>query len=335
MKVYRLKGLGLDQLVCGEEDAIAPGAGEVRVRMAHASLNARDVGVVAGHYPLADNLIPLSDGAGIIDAVGPGVTGFAVGDAVVSCFFVDWPAGETTPETRATFGSQHNGMLAEAVILPVSGIVHKPASLTLAEAATLPCAALTAWSALFDQSPARPGKHVVVQGTGGVAIFALQFAKMAGATVTVISSADDKLDRARQLGADHLVNYRSTPDWAAAVTQFTRGAGADIVIELGGTQTLAASLDCLRHDGTIAIIGVLSGLDANLPLVPTIYKRARIQGVNVGHREGMLAMGKAIDAHGIKPVIDRHYDFADAAQAYRDLPSGGHFGKLVIDIGVG
>jgi NADPH:quinone reductase-like Zn-dependent oxidoreductase len=158
---------------------------------------------------------------------------------------------------------------------------------------------------------------------------------MAGATVTVISSADDKLDRARQLGADHLVNYRSTPDWAAAVTQFTRGAGADIVIELGGTQTLAASLDCLRHDGTIAIIGVLSGLDANLPLVPTIYKRARIQGVNVGHREGMLAMGKAIDAHGIKPVIDRHYDFADAAQAYRDLPSGGHFGKLVIDIGVG
>ncbi|NJS13835.1 MAG: NAD(P)-dependent alcohol dehydrogenase [Sphingopyxis sp.] len=241
-------------------------------------------------------------------------------------------AGEATLDSRATFGSQLHGMLAEAIIAPARGLLKAPATLTLAEASTLPCAALTAWSALFEAANVGPAQHVVVQGTGGVAIFALQFAKLAGASVTILSGSDAKLERARGLGADHCVNYRQHPAWAKSVNEYTRGRGADIVIELGGTSTLGESIACLRHDGTVAIIGVLSGLEAALPLAPTIYKRARIQGVNVGHRESMTAMCAAIDRHRLKPVIDRNYSFDDAKSAYRDLAAGAHFGKLVIDI---
>ncbi len=332
MKTYRLTGTGLDALRCGLEDLPPPAPGEVQVRMAAASLNYRDVGVVAGHYAAAPNLVPLSDGAGTVTAVGGGVEEFAPGDAVVSCFYENWQGGRATAANhRRSFGSERDGVLAECVNLPVSGIVHKPVSLDMAAAATLPCAALTAWSALFTEGRLTPGQHVVIEGTGGVALFALQFAKVAGATVTMLSSSDDKLARAGAMGADHLVNYRTTPGWSAAVMDFTGGVGADIVIELGGTATLGQALQSVRIDGLIAVIGVLSGLEASLFVPFMLQCHSRLQGITVGHRDDMIAMGRAIDMHRIKPVIDTVYAFDDARSAYEALPFGRHFGKLVID----
>ena len=207
MKTYRLTRASLDGLICFDEDVPQPAAGEVQVDMKAAALNYRDIGVVAGIYAAAPNLLPLSDGAGTVVAIGTGVDGFAVGDQVVSCFYEDWQAGAATPSNhRRSFGSERDGVLGERVNLPATGLVHMPASLTYAEAATLTCAGLTAWTALFSDADLKPGQHVVVQGTGGVSIFALQFAKMAGATVSVLSSSDAKLERARALGAHHLVN---------------------------------------------------------------------------------------------------------------------------------
>lgn len=223
-------------------------------------------------------------------------------------------------------------MLAERVNLPVSGLVRKPASLDFAEASTLTCAGLTAWSALFREGGLLPGQHVVVQGTGGVAIFALQFARMVGATVTVLSSSDAKLDRAAALGADHLVNYRKTPDWHEAVRGFTHGRGADVIIELGGRETFPRSQACLAMEGTIAIVGLLSGIEATFSVPLAIGERQRIHGVTVGHREDMIEMIRAIDTAGLRPVIDGRYALADARRAYEDLPTGRHFGKLVVDV---
>ena len=333
MKTYRLNGIGLDALRCGQEDVPHPSRGEVQVRIAAAALNYRDVGVAFGHYAAAPNLVPFSDGAGTIVAVGDAVEDFAVGDAVVSCFYENWQGGRaTTLNHRRSFGSERDGLLAELVNLPVSGIVHKPVSLDMASASTLSCAGLTAWSALFTEGHLAPGQHVVVEGTGGVALFALQFAKMAGATVTMLSSSDDKLARAKAMGADHLVNYRAVPDWSAAVMDFTDGAGTDIVVELGGTQTLNQALQSIRMDGLVAVIGVLSGLEAALFVPHMLQRHTRMQGITVGHRDDMIAMGKAIDTHGIKPVIDAHFAFDDARRAYEVLPTGQHFGKLVIDV---
>lgn len=333
MKSWRLNGKGTAALECGEEKIAPPGHGQVQVRMRAGAINYRDVGVVAGVYPAAPNLIPFSDGAGTIVALGDGVEGFAVGDDVVSCFYENWQGGPGTPANlRYSLGSERDGVLAEAVNLRASGIIRKPANLDHAEASTLTCAGLTAWSALFTEGRLQPGQHVVVQGTGGVAIFALQFAKMAGATVTVLSSADEKLARAKALGADHLVNYRKVPEWNVPVLDYTGGRGADIVIELGGPETFPRALASLKMSGLVAIIGLLSGIEAPLSIPLTITRRARIHGITVGHREDMLAMAKAIETHGIKPVIDRHYAFADAKQAFEDLPKGSHFGKLVVDI---
>ncbi len=333
MKTYRLNGVGLDALAFGKEDVPPPAAGEVQVRMAAAAINYRDVGVVAGHYAAAPRLVPFSDGAGTIAAVGTAVEGFAVGDAVVSCFYEDWQAGRATRHNhRRSFGSERDGMLAELVNLPVSGLVHKPASLDMQAAATLPCAALTAWSALFTEGRLLPGQHVVIEGTGGVALFALQFALMAGATATVLSGSDEKLARAGAMGAQHLVNYRAVPDWSRAVMDFTGGEGADIVVELGGSDTLGQALQSIRMDGLVAVIGVLSGLQAALFVPHMLQRHARLQGITVGHRDDMIAMGKAIDGHGIKPVIDSVFGFDDARAAYAALPTGRHFGKLVIDI---
>jgi NADPH:quinone reductase-like Zn-dependent oxidoreductase len=333
MKTYRLNGVGLDALRCGVEDVPPPARGEVQVRIHAAAINYRDVGVVLGHYAAAPNLVPFSDGAGTIVAVGDAVEDFAVGDAVVSCFYENWQSGRASAlNHRRSFGSERDGMLADLVNLPASGIVHKPRSLDMLAASTLPCAALTAWSALFTEGHLCPGQHVVVEGTGGVALFALQFAKMAGATVTVLSSSNEKLARARAMGADHLVNYREVPEWSASVMDFTNGIGADIVIELGGTSTLGQALQSIRMDGLVAVIGVLTGLNAALFVPHMLQRHTRMQGITVGHRDDMIAMGKAIDTHGIKPVVDRVFAFDDARSAYETLPAGRHFGKLVIDV---
>lgn len=334
MKTWRLTGLGLDALKFGTEDRAEPGPGEVQVAIRAAAINYRDLGIVEGVYPAGVNIIPFSDGAGTVTAIGAGVTGLAVGDAVVSCFYENWQGGKGTPENRArSFGSERDGVLAELVNLPASGVVRKPQSLDFAEASTLTCAGLTAWSALFREGGLVAGQHVVVQGTGGVAIFALQFSKMAGATVTVISSSDAKLERAAALGADHLINYTTTPEWHEEVLAFTAGRGADVVVELGGPSTFPRSQACLAMDGVIAIVGLLSGIEASLSIPLTIGRRARIHGLTVGHREDMLAMARAIDRNGIKPVIDGRYALADARRAYDDLPAGRHFGKLVVELG--
>ncbi len=335
MKTWRLTGRGIDNLNCGDEHPGAPGPGEVQVAIKAAAINYRDVGVVDGTYPAAANLIPLSDGAGTVVALGAGVSGLTVGDSVVNCFYENWQGGRGTPENRArSFGSERDGVLAELVNIPASGLVKKPVSLDFAEAATLPCAGLTAWTALFREGGLIAGQHVVVQGTGGVAIFALQFAKMIGATVTVLSSSDAKLERAAAMGADHLVNYRATPEWDRAVRDFTSGRGADVVVELGGPQTFPHAQACLAIEGTITIIGLLSGIAAALSIPLMIMGRQRVHGITVGHREDMVAMIRAIDANAIKPVIDGRYDLADARRAYSDLPTGQHFGKLVIDVGI-
>jgi NADPH:quinone reductase-like Zn-dependent oxidoreductase len=333
MKTWRIEGLGIGALAMAEEDIAPPAPGEVQVRILSAAINARDIGIAEGLYSATPGIIPLSDGAGAVIAVGDGVTSFSVGDAVVTCFYEDWPSGRGTLANHArSLGRERDGVLAEAINLPASALAPSPVSLRPDEAATLTCAGLTAWSALFTEAHLRPGQHVVVQGTGGVALFALQFAKMGGATVTVISASDAKLERAQALGADHTVNYRAIPEWGAAVRDFTGGEGADAVIELGGTQTLGQSLDCLRMDGTIALVGMLSGLEASFFIPLALDRRVRLHGITVGHREDFLEMARAIDARGIKPVIDRTYTFMDARQAYEDLPKGNHFGKLIIDV---
>lgn len=333
MKVWRLITPSLDALTLQDESLPSPGHGEVQVMMAAAAINYRDLGVAAGVYHAVPNLIPFSDGAGTITAVGEGVEDFAVGDKVVSCFFENWPHGPgSIPELKRSYGSEIDGMLAQARNLKATGIVHQPKSLDHAQSSTLVCAGLTAWAALFTEGNLQPGQHVVVQGTGGVAIFALQFAKMAGATVTVLSSSDEKLARAKAMGADQLVNYKSAPDWDKAVRDYTNGRGADVIVELGGRDTIPKSLAALRTYGMIAIIGLLSGIESPVPIFHIIRQRARVHGITVSHRADMQAMIRAIDAHGIKPVIERHYAFENVRQAYLDMPGGKHFGKLVVDI---
>lgn len=334
MRTYRLNGTGLDALSCSDETLAAPAPGEVRLTVNAAAINYRDIGILHGHYPAGKNIIPFSDAAGTVTALGDGVERLTVGDEVISTFYEDWPSGAATAwNHRRSFGAERDGFLAQAVNAPASGLVHKPKTLSAVEAATLPCAALTAWSALFTEGGLQAGQHVVIEGTGGVALFALQFAKMAGASVTILSSSDAKLERAAAMGADHRVNYNTVPDWASAVQGYTNGRGADVVVELGGAQTLSQALKAIRVDGIISVIGVLSGRDATISISDILQRHARIHGITVGHREDMLAMSAAIDLHKIKPVIDGTYGFDDVKGAYAALPEGKHFGKLVVDFG--
>jgi NADPH:quinone reductase-like Zn-dependent oxidoreductase len=332
MKAYRLSAPGLANLHCRDEATPEPAADEVLLRVKAASINYRDLGILAGHYPAAPALIPLSDGAGVVEAVGSAVRDIRPGDEVVSCFYADWQSGPANAANHAlSLGCQIDGVLAEWVRLPATAVLAKPRTLSFAEAATLPCAALTAWSALFTEGGLLPGQHVLIQGTGGVAIFALQFARMAGAEITVISSSDEKLQRARSLGATHLLNYRDTPDWSSHVLESTGGRGVDLIVELGGATTLAHSMRCIAVGGHISMVGVLSGLEARFALTDMLFRHSRLGGITVGHREDFRRMNAAIDLHRITPVIDRSFAFDAAAQAYAALPEGKHFGKLVIE----
>lgn len=332
MKAYHLTGAGFGNLSCIDEDIAPPAVAEVQVRIKAAAINYRDLGVALGHYPAAPNLVPMSDGAGTVEAVGDGVEDFAVGDEVVSCFYENWPSGRASAANhKRSLGSERDGVLAEIVNLPGTALIAKPANLDFTQAATLPCAATTAWSALFTEGRLQPGDHVVIEGTGGVGIFALQFAKMADATVTMLSGSDEKLEQAKALGADHLVNYNAKENWSDAVMEKTGGTGADVVIELGGPATLAQALKSIRVDGLVAVIGVLSGLEASVFVPDILQRHARLQGITVGSREEMMAMARAIAASGLTPVVDTSYGFDDALQAYQDLPKGEHFGKLVVD----
>src|SRR6266404_463751 len=302
MKAVTLrKPPGIDSLDFVErDDPGAPGHGEIRVRVHANSLNYHDLAVVMGMLPTDDGRIPLSDGAGVVEAVGAGVTEFVVGDSVVSCFFPGWLNGEPTmADFSTTPGDGVDGYAREIVVRPASWFTRAPQGFSHAEAATLTTAGLTAWRALVVDGGLKAGDSVLVLGTGGVSIFALQFAKSMGATVIATSSSDEKLERARSLGADHAVNYRRHKEWGSQVLELTSGRGVDHVIEVGGPDTLPQSIQACRIGGHIALIGVLSGVGGVVPTVVMMLRQQRLLGLIVGCRQHQIDMVRAIDATGV------------------------------------
>ena len=315
----------------------APGPGEALVSMRAASLNYRDTIVAGGGYPRNDSFpcVPLSDGAGVVEAVGAGVKNLAVGDRVVNCFFRDWTDGDPDEAAmNSSYGGGIDGVLAERVVFPERALLPIPDHLSFEEAACLPCAGVTAWQALFEKGELQAGDSVLCLGTGGVSIFALQLAKAAGATVYVTSSSDDKLERAKELGADGTVNYKTIPDWHKAVKkELTGGRGVDHVVEVGGPGTLAKSMRACALNGRIGLIGVLTGTDGEVNPLPCVFERLSIHGIYVGSRAMFERMNEHLVAHSIRPVVDRTFPFEQAIDAYKYLQSGSHFGKVVVTIG--
>ena len=333
MKVFQIQEQwDMEHLRLAERPAPRPGPGQVLLRMKAASLNYRDLlvpfrgyGAHTGELPL----VPVSDGVGEVMEVGAGVTRVRVGDRVCPCFRQGWIDGPPEP-WHAPLGGPIDGTMAELMCLPAEGVVKVPAHLSDEEAATLPCAALTAWSALMVYDHLEPGARVLVQGTGGVALFALQFAKLAGCHVSVISSSDQKIAKAKALGADAAINYVKTPEWYRATREITGDRGFDHIVELGGEKTLPQSLMCVRPGGMISIIGVLSGGNMSAQLGRIVMKQVRMKGIGVGHRHAFEAMTRAIEQHKVKPVIDKVFKFEELKEAMAYLKSGAHFGKICI-----
>lgn len=310
-----------------------PGPGEIRVKLAASSLNYHDFAVVTGMIPAEAGRIPMSDGAGTVEAVGAGVTQFKPGDLVVSIFFPEWIDG-IPPATafRGVPGDGIDGYARAAVVTPEHWFTRVPSGYSAAEAATLTCAGLTAWRALFVDGAVQPGSTVLVQGSGGVSIFALQFAKAAGATVIATSSSDAKLEKLKALGADHLINYTETPAWGMKALELTGGNGVDCVVEIGGAGTLDQSMMATRVGGHVALIGVLAGFAGPVQTALLMAKNLRVQGLTVGSRAQQLAMIAGIEANGIKPVISDRFPLASLADAFRHQAANKHFGKIVVDI---
>lgn len=333
MKAYQIQEFGLDGLKQVELATPEPGPGEVLVDLKAASLNFRDLMMVKGLYDpnLKLPFTPLSDGAGIVSKLGPGTTGFQVGDRVAGSFFQTWISGAYGWEkARGTLGGPLPGTLAQQIVLKADAAVRIPDALSFEDAATLPCAAVTAWNALFAVNPIQPGDTVLVQGTGGVSIFALQFAKAAGARVVVTSSSDEKLARALELGAWQGINYRDEPNWGKKARELT--GGVDCVVEVGGAGTLSQSLEAVGFGGRIQIIGVLSGIAAQIPTTTLLRKAVQMRGIFVGSAEMFQQMNRMIEANGIAPVISHTFDFHEAPDALKLMESAGHFGKVVVRI---
>ena len=327
-------GVGIDNLVLVERPDPAPGPGEVLVRVKAVSLNYRDYIMVRGAYGGATPLplTPFSDGCAVVEAVGEGVTRFAPGDRVATLFFQGWLSGPPTPATQVTaLGMPIPGAGRELAVFSQEGLSKVPAHLTDHQVATLPCAALTAWRGLFEDADLQPGDTVVLQGTGGVSIFGLQFAHAAGMRTLITSSSDAKLERARELGADHTVNYKTNPEWWRAVRDATGGRGADFIMEVGGPGTINQSMRAVRLGGHIAIIGVVA--QGGEPFNPAglIGNSAKMQGLSVGSRDMFEAMCRAIDLHKIEPIVDKVFPMAEAQAAFRAMENGEHFGKIVVD----
>lgn len=334
MRAVEAAAFGLDALRLVERPVPRPGRGEIRVRVRAASLNYRDLVILKGIYrpDLPLPYVPVSDGCGLVDEVGEGVTRFRVGDRVIPVYTQGWIDGLPTPEQRRdrTLGAPLAGLLQDHVVVPAVDAVVAPAHLSDAEAATLPIAALTAWSTL-QEGGVKPGDWVLVQGTGGVAVFALQFAKLAGARVVALSSSDAKLARLRELGADAGVNYRATPDWAPVVREATGGGGADIAVETAGA-TLTTTLKAAAWGGFVGVVGFVAGFDAALDIRQLIGPMVRVQGIAVGSRQRFEAMNRAVEAHGLKPVVDRTFPLEAAADAFAHLERGANFGKIVVSL---
>ena len=335
MKVFQIQDdWSFDNLKLATRPDPRPGPGQVLLRMKASSLNYRDLVVpLRGYGSHTGNLplIPISDGVGEVVEAGAGVTRAKAGDRVCPNFAQAWITGEATPERLSrSLGGPVDGTMAEYMVLPEEGVVQAPAHLSDEQAAALPCAALTAWSAVVTHDRLGPGSRVLVQGTGGVALFALQFAKLMGAHVTVISSSDEKIARARALGADAAINYVKTPEWYKATRDITAGRGYDHIVELGGEKTLQQSLRCIRPAGTLSMIGVLSGGTLSAPLGLVVTRQVRLQGITVGNRDGFEAMNRAISQHKLQPVIDKVFAFEQLKEAMAHLKSGAHFGKICL-----
>ncbi|MDF2119795.1 NAD(P)-dependent alcohol dehydrogenase [Roseiarcaceae bacterium H3SJ34-1] len=335
MRAYNIPApTGLDALVRVDLPEPKPAYRQILVKVIATSLNFRDLAVVKGAYRagVAANLVPLSDGAGEVVEIGPGVQKFKVGDRIASCFFQRWPGGIADAAAQpSALGGAIDGMLRDYVVLEEDGAVKIPAHLSYEEAATLPCAAVTAWHALVEHGRLVAGQSVLVQGTGGVSIFALQLARMMGARVIATSSSQAKLARAREMGASDGIDYRANEDWDKAAVELTGGRGVDQVVEVGGAGTFARSLGAIRTGGKISMIGVLT---SGAPINPMaiMAKRANVQGISVGSTQMFEALNAAIAVNGLKPVIDKVFGFEDAKAAYSYLESAAHFGKVVIRV---
>ncbi len=336
MKVIELQNrFDIDSLAVTERPEPQPGPGQVLLRLRAWSLNYRDLLLVKGLYnPKAKlPLVPLSDGAGEVAAVGPGVTRVKAGDRVAGIFMQQWLCGDVTEaKARSSLGGGGPGMLAEYVVLDADGVVRVPEHLSFEEAATLPCAAVTAWHALVTEGSVKAGDTVLTLGTGGVSLFAVQFARLLGARVLATSGQDEKLARVLQLGASDGINYKTTPDWEEKVRELTGGVGVDHVVEVGGAGTLGKSLRAVRMGGRISLIGVLTGGGQVNPM-PVLMKNVRVQGIYVGSRDMFEAMNRAIALHQLRPVVDRVFPFAETRAALRHLESQAHFGKVAIRLG--
>lgn len=335
MRAIELQSFSVDALRMAERPDPQPKAGEVLLRVKACSLNFRDWLMAQGSYNPKQKLplIPVSDGAGEVIAVGDGVTGFKAGDRVLGHFFPNWLAGEPSVEKfTVSMGGPYDGWLCEQRTFPANALSHIPAHLSYEEAAALPCAALTAWSAIVTLGKVQPGDRVLIQGTGGVALFALQFAKLAGAEVIMTSSSDEKLARVKAMGADHLINYRTDASWGQTARALTGGAGLDHIVELGGAGTLMQSIRAIRPGGTISMIGVLSGPGHDLKIPLVVMQQIRLQGVTVGSKEGFDAMLRAISLAKLKPVLDERFEFSEAGAraAYHCMGQGKAFGKIPI-----
>lgn len=326
-------GGGYDKVTVGTRDAAAPKAGEITVRLHANSLNYHDFAVVSGMWGPVEPRIPMADGAGVVTAVGDGVTEFKVGDHVVSTFFPTWLDGEPCVEGFGTVpGDGVDGYAREAVTASTNAFTLAPKGWTHVEASTLTTAALTSWRALMSDDHLKPGDTVLVQGTGGVSIFALQFAKMAGANVIATSSSDEKLDKLKALGADHLINYKKTPNWGDVAREITGGVGVDHVIEVGGPATLEQSMAAARVGAHISVIGILTGLGGEISVVTALIKQLRLQGLIVGSRTQQKDMVKAIDANGMRPIVDKVFPLENIVDAFRYQESNKHFGKICLEM---
>ena len=334
MKVAAVKKPGgPGNLIIEDRADPKPAVGEILVRIYASSLNYHDFVVVMGGIPTDDGRIPMSDGAGEVVAVGEGVTKFKPGDKVVSLFFPNWQAGEIEAAGFASVpGDGADGFGAELVTAPETSFTRMPEGYSYQEAATLPCAALTAWRALMVEAKVKPGDWVLTQGTGGVSIFALQFAKAAGCRVISTSSSDEKLQRVKELGADHVINYKDTPDWGKAAKALTGGRGVDEVVEIGGPGTLAQSITASRPGGHISLIGVLTGVSGEVPTAALFSLNITLSGITVGSRRHQEDMIAAIEANGIKPVLDKDFPLSEIAAAFAHQASQQHFGKITLSL---
>lgn len=327
------KPFGLDNIQLTEiDDPGQPGPGDIRVRIKASSLNYHDYGVANGSTPTEDGRIPMADGAGVVEAVGEGVDEFEVGDNVVSTFFPQWETGPArVADFSSTPGDGIDGYAREVVVRPTQYFTHQPRNYTHAESATLTTAGLTAWRALVVDGNIKPGNSVLVLGSGGVSVFACVLAKSLGATVFATSSSNEKLQRYKTLGADHVINYEDDPEWGKTVNKLTNGRGVDHVVEVGGPGTLPQSINAIALGGHIALIGVLTGMQGDVPTAKLMGKQARLQGLIVGSSAHQQDLVRAIDASGVKPVIDKCFALGELADAFRYEEAEKHFGKICLE----